>query len=118
VESPDDKFIRQLIELIEKNISEPDFDITKLTNELGMSRPVIYRKVKALTDYSIVEFIRTIKMNRAAQLLRTGQYRVSQAAYMVGFNDPKYFTRCFKEQFNINPSDLTRNQDSINPEQV
>lgn len=113
-ESPDEKFMKQLIELVEKYMGEPDFDVQKLTNELNMSRPVLYRKVKALTDLSIVEFVRTVRMNKAAQLLKTGQYRVSDVAFEVGFNDLKYFRQCFKDQFNITPSDLIRSQ---NPDQ-
>jgi YesN/AraC family two-component response regulator len=111
-ETPDDKFIKQLLGLIEKYIADPNFDISKLSSEMGMSRPVLYRKVKALTDLSIIEFIRTVRMNRAAQLLKTGQYRVSEVAFEVGFSDPKYFRKCFKEQFNINPSDLVRTKEA------
>ena len=107
-ESHDDKFIKQLVELVEKYISDSDLDVLKLANELFVSRPVLYRKVKALTDLSIIEFIRTVRMNRAAQLLKTGQYRISEVALEVGFSDPKYFRKCFKEQFKITPSDLYR----------
>jgi AraC-like DNA-binding protein len=110
-ETPDDKFIKQLIGLVEKYMGEADFDVIKLASELSMSRPVLYRKVKALTNLSIVEFVRTIRMNKAAQLLKSGQYRVSDVAFEVGFNDMKYFRQCFKDQFNMSPSDLMRNQD-------
>lgn len=109
VENPDDKFMKQLIDLVEKNLTEPGFDVVKLASGLAMSRPVLYRKIKALTDLSIIEFIRTVRMNKAAQLLKTGKYRVSDVAFEVGFNDLKYFRQCFKEQFNIAPSDLIRN---------
>lgn len=109
IENQDDKFMTRLIDLVEKNMNEPDFDVNKLANELSMSRPVLYRKIKALTDLSIIEFIRTVRMNRATQLLKTGKYRVSDVAFEVGFNDLKYFRQCFKEQFNIAPSDLIRN---------
>jgi ligand-binding sensor domain-containing protein/signal transduction histidine kinase/DNA-binding response OmpR family regulator len=107
-ETPDDKFMKMLVDLVEKNIIEPDFDVFKLANELNMSRSVLYRKVKALTDLSIIEFIRTVKLNKAAQMLKTGSYRVSDVAFEVGFNDLKYFRQCFKEQFSVSPSDLIR----------
>jgi len=110
-ESPDNKFMKQMVGLVEKYMADSDFDVVKLAGELNMSRPVLYRKVKALTDLSIIEFVRTVRMNKAFQLLKTGQYRVSDAAFEVGFNDLKYFRQCFREQFNITPSDLTRNPD-------
>jgi len=98
--------------LIEKNIAEADFDVLKFASELGMSQPTLYRKVKALTDLSSIEFIRTVRINRAAQLLKTGNFRVSDVAFKVGFSDPKYFAKCFKEQFNLSPSEFIRNQES------
>jgi AraC-like DNA-binding protein len=107
-EKPDEKFMKTLVDMIDKNIVEPDFDVNKLANELNMSRPVLYRKVKALTDLSIVEFIRAVRLNKAAQMLKTGNYRVSDVAFEVGFNDLKYFGQCFKEQFSITPSDIIR----------
>lgn len=107
-ETPDSKFMKMLVELVDKNIVEPDFDVIKLASELNMSRPMLYRKVKALTDLSIIEFIRTVKLNKASQLLKTGNYRVSDVAFEVGFNDLKYFSQCFKERFKITPSDLIR----------
>lgn len=115
-ESPDAKFMKQIIGLIEKNMADADFDVLKLAVGLNMSRPVLYRKVKALTDLSIVELIRTIRLKKAAQLLQTGQYKVSDAALEVGITDFKYFRECFKEQFNITPSDFIRNA-NIKPSQ-
>ena len=105
-ETPDDKFMKMLIDLVEKNMAEPDFEVIKLANELNMSRSVLYRKIKALTDLSIIEFVRTVRINKAAQMLKTGNYRVSDVAFEVGFNDLKYFRQCFKEQFKMSPSDL------------
>ena len=112
-ESPDDKFMKILVEEVEKNISDPEFDVIKLAAVLSMSRSVLYRKVKALTNLSIIEFVRTVRLNKAAQLLKSGGYRVSDVAFEVGFNDLKYFRQCFKEQFNISPSDLIRGIENI-----
>jgi ligand-binding sensor domain-containing protein/signal transduction histidine kinase/DNA-binding response OmpR family regulator len=111
-ENPEDKFMKILISLVEKNINDPGFDVIKLANELNISRSVLYRKVKALTDMSIIEFVRTVRLNKAAQMLKAGNYRVSDVAFEVGFNDLKYFRQCFKEQFNISPSDILRNRDA------
>lgn len=106
--TPDEKFLKRLAEIVEKLMSEPDFDVSRLAQEFNFSRPVLYRKVKALTNLSLIEFIRTIRLNRAAQMLKTGQYRVSEVAFEVGFNDLKHFRQCFKEQFNITPSELSK----------
>ena len=72
--------------------------------ELGISRAYLYKKMMALTGKSPLEFIRTIQLQHAAQLLETSQLTVSEIAYKVGFNNPKYFTKYFKEEFNVLPS--------------
>jgi len=101
-----------MVEVVEKLMNEPDFDVNRLAQEFTISRPVLYRKVKALTNFSIIEFIRTIRLNKAAQMLKTGQYRVSDVAFEVGFNDLKHFRQCFKEQFSIAPSELLKSNQS------
>ena len=75
-----------------------------LCQELGMSSSKLYRKIKELTDLAPNEFIRTIRLKKAAQLLNTKKYNVSEVSTMVGFNDPYYFSRCFKKQFGYPPS--------------
>jgi AraC-like DNA-binding protein len=107
-DSQDDKFIKHLVEVVEKLMNEPDFDVNKLAQEFSFSRSVLYRKVKALTNFSLIEFIRTVRLNRAAQMLKTGHYRVSEAAFEVGFNDIKHFRQCFKDQFQVTPSKLIK----------
>jgi len=102
--SMDEEFLKKTIELIELNISDPDLSIEKLSADLNMSRSQMYRKVKALTDLSPVEFVRTIKIKRAAQLIRKRSHNISEIAYMVGFSDINYFRRCFKQIFGMTPS--------------
>jgi signal transduction histidine kinase/ligand-binding sensor domain-containing protein/DNA-binding response OmpR family regulator len=100
----DTKFIENALKCVELNISSPDFSVEHLGRELGISRAYLYKKILALTGKSPLEFIRTIRLQHAAQLLAKSQLTVSEIAYKVGFNNPKYFTKYFKEEFNILPS--------------
>ncbi|MBB3187369.1 hybrid sensor histidine kinase/response regulator transcription factor [Microbacter margulisiae] len=109
----DEKFISDIIEIIEKNISDEKFDAIYLAGELNMSHSTLYRKLKALTGFSISEFIRGVRLKRAAQLLRSQSYNVSEVAYMVGFNDLKHFRTSFKEQYKVSPSDYMKTHTSI-----
>lgn len=104
ITSLDESLIRKAIECVESNISDPDFSVENLSRELGMSRVHLYKKLLALTGKSPLEFIRSIRLQRAAQLLGKSQLSVSEVAYQVGFNNPKYFARYFKEEFNMLPS--------------
>lgn len=104
VSSLDEKLIEKAIKLVENNISDSDFSVENLSHELGMSRVHLYKKLISLTGKSPLEFIRTIRLQRAAQLLEKSQLTVAEVAYKVGFNNPKYFARYFKEQFNSLPS--------------
>lgn len=100
----DTRFIENAIKCVEKNISSTDFSVEHLGRELGISRAYLYKKVVALTGKSPLEFIRSIRMQHAAQLLEKSQLTVAEVAYQVGFNNPKYFARYFKEEFSMLPS--------------
>lgn len=104
ITSLDDKLIREAIKLVEGNITDPDFSVEILSKELGMSRANLYKKLVSLTGQSPLEFIRKIRLQRAAQYLEKSQLTVAEVAYKVGFNSPKYFTKYFKKEFNISPS--------------
>src|SRR5690606_6994921 len=104
ISSLDEKLIEKAIKLVEENIANPDFSVENLSHELGMSRVHLYKKLLSLTGKSPIEFIRTIRLQRAAQLLEKSQLTVAEVAYKVGFNNPKYFTRYFKDHFNVLPS--------------
>ncbi len=104
VSSADEQFIRQAVEIVEKNISDPDFSVEDLSRALFMSRVSAYKKILAITGKPPLEFIRSIRLKRAAQLLEKSQLTVAEVAYEVGFNNPKYFTRYFKMEFNELPS--------------
>ncbi|MEO7992741.1 MAG: hybrid sensor histidine kinase/response regulator transcription factor, partial [Chryseolinea sp.] len=101
----DVKFIENAVKCVEKNVSSPDFSVEDLGMELGISRAYVFKKILALTGKTPLEFIRTIRLQHAAQLLEKSQLSVREVAYKVGFNNPKYFTRYFKEQFHVLPSD-------------
>jgi len=101
----DVKLVEDAVKCVEKNISSPNFSVEDLGTELGISRAYVFRKIQALTGKTPLEFIRTIRMQHAAQLLEKSQLSVREVAYKVGFNNPKYFTKYFKEQFNMLPSD-------------
>ena len=108
VESPDEKFIRQALDLVEKNIANTGFSVEEMSRELFLSRVALYKKVFRLTGKTPIEFIRSIRLKRAAQLLEKSQFTVAEIAYEVGFNNPKYFSRYFKAEFGVLPSAYQR----------
>jgi AraC-like DNA-binding protein len=76
-----------------------------LCRQLGLSQPQVYRKIKALTQLNITEFIRNIRLKKAAKLLQSDKLKVNEVAYQVGFNDPNYFTKSFTKLYGMTPSD-------------
>ena len=104
ITSLDEKLIAKALKLVEENMGNPEFSVEKLSRELGMSRVHLYKKLTALTGKTPIEFIRIMRLKRAAQLLGKSQLTVSEIAYEVGFNDPRYFSRYFKTEFGVLPS--------------
>jgi signal transduction histidine kinase/ligand-binding sensor domain-containing protein/DNA-binding response OmpR family regulator len=104
IESANDKFIQQALTVVEKHISNTDFSVKELSRELFMSRVAVYKRLFSLTGKTPIEFIRSIRLQRATQLLEKTEMTVAEVAYEVGFNNPKYFTKYFKAEFNIVPS--------------
>jgi signal transduction histidine kinase/ligand-binding sensor domain-containing protein/DNA-binding response OmpR family regulator len=105
ITSPDEKFLRRSIEIIEKYIDDPDLDIEKFSEELGVSRMQLYRKLAALTEMTVKEFIRNIRLKRAAQLLVQKKLTISEVAYSVGFRDLSHFRKCFREEFGMSATE-------------
>ena len=103
ITSLDELFLNKILNFIELNIGDPDLSIEQLIQETAMGRTSFYKKIKSLTGQTGIEFIRTIRIKRAAQLLIGGQLTVNEVAYMVGFLDVNYFRKCFKEHFNYSP---------------
>ncbi len=104
ITSLDEKLIQKAIQYVEENISRSELSVEELSRELGMSRVHLYKKLLSITGKSPIEFIRIVRLKRAAQLLRESQQNVSEIAYQVGFNNPKYFSKYFKEEFGVLPS--------------
>ena len=109
----DQDFLNRAVEIVESHMSDSDFNVEDLGRELGLSRMQLYRKLKALIGKSANEFIRFIKLKRAAQLLDHGSMTISEITYKVGFNDLKYFRDCFKKQYGVNPSDYSGKNTNI-----
>jgi DNA-binding response OmpR family regulator len=112
ITSVDEKFISQALETVEKNMSNSDFSVEDLSRAMHMSRVALYKKLLSLTGKSPLDFIRTIRLKRAAQLLEKSQLNVSEIAYEVGFNNPKYFARFFRKEFNVLPSEYVKKKNS------
>lgn len=100
----EDIFLKKAIEIINKNLDNPNLDGSKLASELALSESQLYRKLKAISGKSIAIFIRTVKLNKAKELLHTSNLSVSEIAYKLGFNDPAWFSRVFKEEFGVSPT--------------
>jgi AraC-like DNA-binding protein len=103
--SMDELFLKKIYQIIEKNISNPDFDIEQFSDEIGMSRASLYRKIKSLTNYSPNEFIKSYRLQVALKYLRETDLPISEISYKTGFNNPAYFTNCFKKAHKVSPSE-------------
>ncbi|MBO9616542.1 MAG: response regulator [Dyadobacter sp.] len=103
----DQLFIHEMIQAIERHISEPDFSVVDLAREMGVGRSQFFKRVQAVTGKSPLEVIREIRLQHAAQLLEKSQLSVSEIAYQVGFNNPKYFARYFRELYQVLPSEYS-----------
>ncbi len=90
---------------MEKNISNGDLVVDDFVQEMAVSRSVFFKKLKALTGLAPIEFIKEMRIKRAAQLIKQGDYTMTQIAYMVGINDPRYFSKCFKQYYEMTPTE-------------
>ena len=105
ITSIDEQFMKRCLTLIEDNISDSDYNVEELCNDLSMSRPTVYKKIKSLTGLSVVAFIRSIRMKRAAQLLLQDGSSIKNIMYMVGFDNSSYFSARFKKEFGCTPNE-------------
>ena len=104
----DKKFLQNTTCLINDNISDTSFSVERLAEALNISRSVLYKKIISLTGEAPVELVKTIRMNRAAELIRRKTGNMSEIALEVGFKNPAYFSECFKKQFGVSPSQYSR----------
>jgi len=99
----DDEMMQKVMQFIEDNMENSELTVEELGQYIGMSRSVFFKKIKSLTGLSPVEFIRDVKMKRAAQILVSCKYMVKEVSYLVGISDTKYFTKCFKAKYGMTP---------------
>ena len=109
ISSIDEQLIQKALGCIEKNMNNPDYSVQQFSQDMGMDRTVLYKKLQSITGLAPSDFMRSIRLKRAAQLLAQGQYPVAEVAEMVGFNTPKYFSKYFKEAFRVTPSQYGQN---------
>jgi AraC-like DNA-binding protein len=112
IRSDEKDFIKRITEIVEENISNDQFGVTGLANEVGMSRSNLLRKVKKLTNLSASQFIREVRLKQADKLLKDSSMTVSEIAYRVGFGSPSYFIKCYGDYFGHPPGDAVKNADT------
>jgi ligand-binding sensor domain-containing protein/signal transduction histidine kinase/DNA-binding response OmpR family regulator len=105
VNTVDKEFLTRVMQLVDEHMDDPDFGVEKLARKVGMSPPILYKKIKAVSNMSVNEFVKSLRLKKAAQLLEQTDMTVYEVAYNVGYNDRKYFSREFKKQFGKTPSE-------------
>ncbi len=101
----DNTFLEKLSQLVDEHMDDPEFGVDMLARKVAMSQPVLYKKLKAVTNMSVNDFVKSLRLKKAAELIRKKQHTVYEVAYMVGYNDRKYFSREFKKQFGKTPTE-------------
>jgi len=104
----DKKFLHKISKIVEEHLDKEEISVEELSGMIGLSRVHLYRKVKKLTGLSVSEFVRSIKLRLSLDLIKNSGKSISEIAYEVGFSSPSYFTKCFKEQFGISPTEFAK----------
>lgn len=112
-ETPAALFMESVVETIEKHLDNPDFDAKVMAEALNMSLPTLYRKIKQYSDYSVLELTRTVRLRKAAALIRLQRYSIQEVSERVGFNDPATFRKRFVEQYGMTPSQYVTQEESF-----
>lgn len=108
IDDLDRKLLDEIKETIEENMVDSDFNVSMLQEKMGMGNKQLYRKLKALTGQTPVEYIRDMRMQKAAKLLKAGKFSVSEVMYTVGFSNSSYFSKCFSKAFGMTPTEFMR----------
>lgn len=108
----EDPFITQILNIVNENLQNPEFNVKKLAEMLNMSQPTLYRKVKQLTNFTIIELVRGVRLKRSAELLRSRKYNVQEVAEMVGYNDIPTFRKHFVDFYGTTPSTFKSKEDT------
>lgn len=112
-----DSFLAKLLNIMDKQMDNNTLTVDELVDDMGMGRTVFFNKLKSLTGLSPVEFIREMRIKRAAQLLEQKNYNITEVTYMVGMNDSRYFAKCFKATYGMTPSEYRKSRlEAINKE--
>jgi YesN/AraC family two-component response regulator len=114
VNSVDKEFLNKVMQIVDEHMDDPDFGVEKLSRKVAMSPPILYKKIKAVSNMSVNEFVKSLRLKKAAQLLQSTEMTVYEIAYNVGYNDRKYFSREFKKQFGKTPSEYAGTGDEGN----
>jgi len=102
--------LAKLIQIVEQHIDKEDLSVEELGEKIGISRVHLYRKIKKLTDMSVSEFVIVVKLKKSLELLRNSGKTIAEIAYEVGFSSQSYYTRCFREQFKMSPTEYMQNK--------
>jgi AraC-like DNA-binding protein len=108
----DEEFVTKAYKILEKNYSEADFSVEQFAREMFVSRSLLYKKIKALTDLNITDFINSYKLKKSVEMIKTTDQSISEIAFKTGFNDPKYFSRIFKKFYGSSPSEFSKKHSS------
>lgn len=108
--SIDEKFLQKIYDLVRRNLENTELSLEDVCEELNISKSLLYKKIKSLTGLSPVEYVRSLRLAEAANLLKSGKYKVYEVVYKVGFTDIKYFRKCFQKEFGFSPSTLLEKQ--------
>lgn len=108
IDELDKKLLDEIKETIEENMVDSDFNVSVLQEKMGMGNKQLYRKLKAITGQTPVEYIRDMRMQKAAKLLKAGKFSVSEVMYTVGFSNSSYFSKCFSKAFGMTPTEFMR----------
>ncbi len=104
----DEKFLFKLFNYIKKNMDNTELNVSSIMSQMHLSRTQLHRKIKALTGLSTTEFIKTVRLKKAEQLLKQNVDSITQISYQIGFSDHSYFSKCFKKEYGISPSEYTK----------
>ncbi len=112
VSSRDKEFLQEVLKIVERGMTDTDFNIDMVAESIGMGRSSFYKKFKSLTDQAPVEFVREMRLKRAVQYMEAGDCNISEIAYKSGFNNPKYFSTCFKERYKLSPKEYMKTSEN------
>ena len=111
---PENAFVQDFVTIVRDHLQDDVLDAAKLAERMNMSQSTLYRKLKALTGKNINQLVRKVRLHRAAELLRSGQYNITEVSFMVGMNSAVYFRQCFKEEFGVLPSEFQKQESTQN----